>query len=46
MAIIKILSDGLGEKGCDRGGGLVALGYLLTLKIELELSISNQMSPL
>jgi hypothetical protein len=32
MAIIKILSDGLGEKKGTEGGGLVALGYLLTLK--------------
>ena len=34
---------GLGKKEL---GGLVALRFLLTLKRELEVSISNQMSPL
>ena len=42
MAITKFWSDSCGE----RGHGLFALWSLLTLKMELELSISNQMSSL
>ena len=45
MAVSNVLSDRFGEKW-SWGGGLVAVGTLLILRSELELSISNQMSHL